>query len=127
MKSRDLLFLLLIIAVVGGLTYLSTRNRAKAMPSEPAAHLTVTDRTQCLTCHKPERLAELELQHKHPGKWRDERVSCLLCHTQPTGAVKPPRPVPGQPTASSGLPAGLPGVGTPATMEGGSPSGTGLP
>ena len=113
MKSRDLFFLLLIIAVVGGLTYLSTRNRAKAMPSEPAAHLTVTDRAQCLSCHKPERLGELELQHKHPGKWRDARVSCLLCHTQPAGAVKAPRPVPGQSAVPPGFQTNLPATGTP--------------
>jgi hypothetical protein len=113
MKSRDLLFLLLIVAVVGGLTYLSTRNRAKAMPSEPAVHLTVTDRAQCLSCHTPERLGALELQHKHPGKWRDARVSCLLCHTQPPGAVKAPRPIPGQPALSPGLPTSSPGVRVP--------------
>ncbi|MCI0664604.1 MAG: hypothetical protein L0220_26385, partial [Acidobacteria bacterium] len=40
----------------------------------------------CLKCHLPETLAALELQHKHPGKWRDERVECLLCHTAPQGA-----------------------------------------
>lgn len=118
MKSRDLLFLLLIVVVVGGLTYLSTRNRAKAMPSEPAVHLTVTDRAQCLTCHKPERLAELELQHKHPGKWRDARVSCLLCHTQPAGAVKAPRPIPGQSAVPPGVAPGSPASGQPPTPGG---------
>lgn len=83
MKSRDLIFLLIIITVVGGLYYLSTKNKAKPMPVNPPEHLTATSRKECLACHLPEKMGQLELEHKHPGKWRDERVSCLLCHTQP--------------------------------------------
>ena len=83
MKSRDIIFLLIIITVVGGLYYLSTKNKAKPMPANPPEHLTVTNRKDCLSCHMEERMARLEIEHKHPGKWRDERVSCLLCHTQP--------------------------------------------
>jgi len=83
MKSRDLLFIFIVLAVVGGLYFLSTKNKARPMPAQPAEHLTVTDRKDCLKCHLPETLANLEIQHKHPGKWRDERVSCLLCHTAP--------------------------------------------
>ncbi|MBK7599080.1 MAG: hypothetical protein IPJ07_11425 [Acidobacteria bacterium] len=41
----------------------------------------VTKREDCLKCHLPETMAELERQHKHPGKWKDARVNCLLCHT----------------------------------------------
>jgi hypothetical protein len=88
MKSRDIVFLLIIITVVGGLYYLSTKNKAKPMPAEPREHLTVTDRKGCLSCHQPEKMARLEIEHKHPGKWRDERVSCLLCHTQPKAAAR---------------------------------------
>ncbi|NDD64409.1 MAG: hypothetical protein EBZ36_10590 [Acidobacteria bacterium] len=87
MKSRDLIFLLIIATVVGGLYYLSTKNKAHPMPSDPPEHLSVTDREDCLKCHLPEKMGQLEIEHKHPGKWRDKRVSCLLCHTQPKGAA----------------------------------------
>ena len=85
MKSRDLVFIIIVIAVVGGLYYLSTKNRAKAMSAIPE-HSAVKGREDCLKCHLPARFEELELQHKHPGKWRDARVSCLLCHKAPDGA-----------------------------------------
>lgn len=86
MKSRDLIFVLILLTIVGGLYYLSTKNKAKPMPVTVPAHSVVTARTDCFGCHKPEKFAELEAQHKHPGKWRDERVSCLLCHTKPDGS-----------------------------------------
>ncbi len=86
LKSRDLIFIAIVVVVVGGLWWLSTRNKAKAMPPNPPEHLTVRARKDCLECHKPATFEELELQHKHPGKWRDERVSCLLCHSAPQGA-----------------------------------------
>ncbi len=82
MKLRDLLFLAIVILVVGGLYYLSTRDRARPVPSTPA-HLAAKHRDECLVCHTPEKLGELELKHKHPGKWRDARVSCLRCHHAP--------------------------------------------
>jgi hypothetical protein len=85
MKSRDLIFALIVIIVVGGLYYLSTRNKAKPM-SARAEHATVRAREDCFQCHLPARFEELERQHKHPGKWRDARVSCLLCHKTPDGA-----------------------------------------
>jgi hypothetical protein len=28
----------------------------------------------------------MELQHKHPNKWRDERVECTRCHKPPREA-----------------------------------------
>ncbi len=87
MKSRDIIFLLIIITIVGGLYYLSTKNKARPMPAEPVEHLTVTARKDCLACHQAETMARLEIEHKHPGKWRDERVSCLLCHTTPKTAT----------------------------------------
>ena len=85
MKSRDLIFLLIVVVVVGGLYLLSTRNKAKPLSANIPEHLTTTAREDCLKCHQPEVLADLERQHKHPGKWRDARVSCLLCHTSPAG------------------------------------------
>lgn len=84
MKSRDLIFALIVIVVISGLYFLSTRNKAKQM-SARAEHATVRAREDCLQCHLPARFEELERQHKHPGKWRDKRVSCLLCHTAPDG------------------------------------------
>jgi hypothetical protein len=86
MKSRDLIFIAIVIFVVGGLAWLSTRNKAKAMLPTPPEHLTAKLRDECLKCHLPEKLAELELQHKHPIKWRDERVKCTLCHKPPREA-----------------------------------------
>jgi hypothetical protein len=98
MKSRDLIFLAIVLLVVGGLYYLSTRNKARPMPPTPAEHLTVKARADCLKCHLPETFVELERQHKHPGKWRDERVSCLFCHKAPPGATAARIPLrPGDP------------------------------
>ncbi|MGE0131324.1 MAG: hypothetical protein AB7U82_24855 [Blastocatellales bacterium] len=85
LKSRDLIFIAIVVFVVGGLWYLSTRNKAKPMPPTEA-HFTAKTREDCFQCHLPAKLAELELQHKHPGKWRDERVSCTLCHKPPQEA-----------------------------------------
>ena len=84
LKSRDLIFIAIVIFVVGGLWWLSTRNKAKVMPPS-APHLTAKSREECLQCHLPAKLAEWELQHKHPGKWRDERVECTRCHKPPQG------------------------------------------
>lgn len=84
MKSRDLVFIIIVIAVVGGLYFLSTKNKAKAMPAIPE-HVAAKAREDCLKCHLPTKFEELERQHKHPGKWRDARVSCLLCHKAPDG------------------------------------------
>ncbi len=83
MKSRDLIFLAIVILVVGGLYYLSTQNKAKVMSASIPEHFTVTGRDDCFKCHAREKFAEWERQHKHPGKWRDERVSCLMCHKTP--------------------------------------------
>ncbi|HEX9004988.1 MAG TPA: hypothetical protein VGB07_34075 [Blastocatellia bacterium] len=84
MKPRDLIFVGIVIVVVGGLYYLSTKNKAKAMSSR-AEHMGVKAREDCMKCHTPAKFEELERVHKHPGKWRDARVSCLLCHTTPDG------------------------------------------
>jgi hypothetical protein len=92
MKSRDLIFIVIVLAVVGGLYFLSTKNKAKPMSATTPEHLTVTAREDCLKCHLPETLAVLEQQHKHPGKWRDERVSCLLCHPAPRGGARAGNP-----------------------------------
>jgi nitrate/TMAO reductase-like tetraheme cytochrome c subunit len=84
--KRDLFFALLVLAVVGGLYYLSTKTRIKAMPAN-ANHLTTMSRTECIQCHSAETLGALEQQHKHPGKWRDARVACTQCH-KPAEATK---------------------------------------
>ena len=86
MKSRDLIFIVIVLAVVGGLYFLSTKNKAKPLSPTIPEHLTAKAREDCLKCHLPETLAELERQHKHPGKWRDERVSCLFCHVSAPGS-----------------------------------------
>lgn len=88
MKSRDLVFIAIVLVVVGLLYFLSTRGRAKPVPSSPPEHLTAKTRDDCLVCHTPEKLGALELAHRHPGKWKDARVSCLKCHEAAQGAVK---------------------------------------
>jgi FtsZ-interacting cell division protein ZipA len=86
MKSRDLFFIAIVVFVVGGLWWLSTRNKAKAMRPAPPEHLTAKLRDECLKCHLPEKLAEMERQNKHPGKWRDAHVECTRCHKPPKEA-----------------------------------------
>ena len=87
MKARDLLFIAIVVVVVGGLWLLSRGGKVKPLPAN-AAHFTAKTRSECLVCHTPSMLASLEQAHKHPGKWRDERVSCLLCHTAPSNPAR---------------------------------------
>src|SRR5690606_19322038 len=76
----------IVLVVLGGLYYLSTKGKAKPVPANPPEHLTAKTREQCFVCHTQEKMNALELAHRHPGKWRDERVSCFRCHA----------PLPGQ-------------------------------
>ena len=80
MKARDLYFLAIVLVVVGGLYYLSTRGKAHPVPARPPEHLVAKTREECLVCHTAEHMAALEQAHRHPGKWRDARVSCFQCH-----------------------------------------------
>ncbi|HKQ93567.1 MAG TPA: hypothetical protein VJZ77_23105 [Blastocatellia bacterium] len=86
MKSRDMIFIAIVAIVVGGLWWLSTMDKAKAMSPAPPEHLTAKLRDECLKCHLPEKLAEMERQNKHPGKWRDAHVECTRCHKPPKEA-----------------------------------------
>ncbi|MBX3279553.1 MAG: hypothetical protein KF868_16235 [Acidobacteria bacterium] len=87
-RSRDLIFVAIVVIVVGGLYYLSTKGKARAVPANPPEHLTAKTRTDCLVCHTPEKFTALEQAHRHPGKWRDERVSCFHCHTPAAGRAQ---------------------------------------
>jgi hypothetical protein len=82
MRSRDLIFVVIVVVVVGGLYFLSTKGKARAVPASPPEHITAKTRNECLVCHTPEKLGALESAHRHPGKWRDERVSCFRCHAE---------------------------------------------
>ena len=84
MKSRDLVFIIIVIGVVGGL-YLLSRSSGRA-PKLPAnvAHQGVLTRDQCLTCHTPDQMSALEVARKHPLKWNDSRISCTQCHQPAT-------------------------------------------
>jgi hypothetical protein len=82
LKSRDLAFAAIVLFVVGGLWWLSTKNKAMPMLPRPE-HQNARLRDDCLKCHLPSTMAELELQHKHPGKWSDKRVECTRCHKLP--------------------------------------------
>jgi hypothetical protein len=81
MKARDLYFLAIVIFVVGGLYYLSTKGKGHPVPASPPEHLVAKTREECMVCHTSDRLAALEQAHRHPGKWKDARVSCLQCHS----------------------------------------------
>ena len=86
MKSRDLIFIAIVVLVVGGLWWLSTRNKAKAMSPAPPEHLTAKLRDECLKCHTPKNWRRWNFRHKHPGKWRDAHVECTRCHKPPKEA-----------------------------------------
>jgi hypothetical protein len=86
MKFRDLIFIAIVIFVVGGLIFLSKWQKPPAMRATTPRHLTARQRGECFECHTQEKLAEMELQHKHPIKWRDEHTSCIDCHKPPTEA-----------------------------------------
>lgn len=81
MKARDLVFIFIVVTVIGGLYYLSTKNKAVPMSSRVSEHTTAKTRNDCLKCHLPETMSTLERQHKHPGKWKDVKVDCTRCHT----------------------------------------------
>jgi mono/diheme cytochrome c family protein len=85
-KSRDLIFIAIIIVVVGGLAWLSTRNKAKAMRATTPEHLTARARGECFECHTKEKMEGMERQRKHPNKWSDETVECIVCHKPPPEA-----------------------------------------
>lgn len=87
-KPRDLIFLSIVVVSVGGLYFLSTR--AKVPPAMPAnqPHVEANTRTQCLSCHPPAQMEALQQAHKHPSKWRDEKVNCLQCHKPPPSKAR---------------------------------------
>lgn len=88
LKPRDFLFIAIVIVVLGGLYFLSTRNRIPLMPASIPEHQTTRLRTDCLKCHLPEKMDALEAQRRHPLKWRDARVSCLECHKSPAAKAQ---------------------------------------
>ena len=82
-KARDLVFVAIVVVAVGGLWLLSRKSsRIPAMPVNEA-HREAKTREQCLACHTPPQMTALMDAHKHPGKWRDQRVNCTQCHTSP--------------------------------------------
>jgi hypothetical protein len=96
MKSRDWVFIIIVVGVVGGLYLLSrSSGRAPKMPDN-AAHAGVLTRDQCLTCHTPDKMSALEVARKHPLKWHDARISCMQCHqpaAPPQKAINQPAPL----------------------------------
>ena len=82
-KPRDMLFVGIVAVVVGGLYFLSTRGHIPALATNPPEHLTAKSREDCLKCHLPEKMSEMEALRKHPLKWRDAKINCLQCHQAP--------------------------------------------
>src|SRR5262245_39581075 len=86
MKRRDLVFVVIIVAVVSGLVYLSIIGK-HPQPTDQSIleHKSFnrdTPRTTCLACHNPENgTAEKRIKETHPEKWKDEKFSCIKCHT----------------------------------------------
>src|SRR5262245_10531245 len=85
-KYRDLIFIAIVLLVVGSLIFLSKWQKPPAMRATTPEHLTAKQNGQCFECHTKEKLAEMELQHKHPIKWRDEHTPCVECHKPPPEA-----------------------------------------
>lgn len=83
-KPRDVLFVGIIIVVVGGLFLLSKcSGHVPDLAATPPEHQTARLREDCLKCHVPEKMGELEAARQHPLKWRDAKVNCLQCHKAP--------------------------------------------
>ncbi len=80
MKSRDWVFIIIVVAVVGGLYLLSQMSGRAPKLSAIAQHQGTLTRDQCLTCHTPDKMSALEVARKHPLKWHDARISCMQCH-----------------------------------------------
>ncbi len=115
MKSRDLIFIAIILFVVGGLYFLSTRAKAPHPMPANAAHQDAITRNQCLSCHQAETLADLERQHRHPGKWRDVKLSCLQCHS--SGKATPNKAAVMEPDQNRRLAAALTKLNTLSTNQ----------
>lgn len=79
-KPRDGLFVGIVVVVVAGLYFLSTRGRVPDLPPQPVEHQTAKAREDCLKCHVPDKMSALEAARKHPLKWRDAKINCLQCH-----------------------------------------------
>ena len=82
-KPRDALFVGIVVVVVAGLYFLSTRGRVPVMLPQPPEHQTAKVREDCLKCHVPDKMNALEAERKHPLKWRDAKINCLQCHKAP--------------------------------------------
>ncbi|MBL8151064.1 MAG: hypothetical protein JNN15_14145 [Blastocatellia bacterium] len=89
MKRQDLLFAAIVVLVVAGLIYLSITGRhpqptVKNIPEHQNLQA-LTPRAKCLECHDPQNGSIVDkskrIQEKHPEKWKDEKFSCLKCHT----------------------------------------------
>ena len=82
-KPRDVLFVGIVVVVVAGLYFLSTRGRVPDLAATPPEHQAARSREECLKCHVPETMNALEAARKHPLKWRDAKINCLQCHKAP--------------------------------------------
>src|SRR2546428_749093 len=97
MKKRDLIFAIIVIAVVSGLIYLSyTGKHPKPTLQSIAEHQNLkpqtTTRAQCLVCHDPQTgtAVNKRIMVTHPDKWRDEKFNCIGCHKlQPAAPAAP--------------------------------------
>lgn len=85
MKHRDLIFGVVVLAVILTLAVLAKLGR-KPEPIRPIPeHAGVTSRTprsSCMECHDPDaaRHTVKPLPANHPQKWKDAKMSCTICH-----------------------------------------------
>ena len=78
MRTKNLVFPVVVIVIILFLVYLSTIGRkAPAIPQD-AAHVKITDQRACLDCHAPGKVSPLK--QDHPPK-----EMCFTCHKRGAG------------------------------------------
>ncbi|HKV37759.1 MAG TPA: hypothetical protein VJX67_00995 [Blastocatellia bacterium] len=90
MKSKDLIFIGVMVAVVGIFIFLSEiGQKPKTLTARPE-HAGFTDRTPretCLICHAPDsKVAPMPVRHPKKGKPPD-KMPCFACHKPPPAAA----------------------------------------
>jgi len=75
--KRDLMFLLIVAAVVLLLVLGTSERTTRAVPSDET-HRTVTKSVQCMACHSAEGVRPQPIGHTKSDQ-------CFQCHIQPKG------------------------------------------
>ncbi|MDX8397100.1 MAG: cytochrome c3 family protein [Mariprofundaceae bacterium] len=73
--KRDAIFLAIVAAVILLLVLGSSERKTKAVPSDQV-HMSVTSRTQCMSCHSAGGVKPQPMGHSKADQ-------CFQCHLQP--------------------------------------------